>query len=185
MKWHSMICRSRNPRTFTKADCTESDLVQYSVDHLEAAEELYKLSSRWRWQYLHSAGYLSHLGVELLLKACLLHFDGEFPAEHDLRRLFRRLRRGGVRLSEQSRRWLSHLNRCNELRYPDTGTGPDVDVNHWKRTDALFEELRNQIPEEIRKEIISHKRYRANVKSGKAIWPEIKKPNKLTGGDSQ
>jgi HEPN domain-containing protein len=170
---------------FTRADCTESDLVQYSVDHLAAAKKLYELSSRWRWQYLHSAGYLSHLGIELLLKACLLHLDGEFPAEHDLKRLFRRLRKEGVSLSKQNWQWLGHVNRCNELRYPDPGTGPDVDVNHWKRTKALFEELRGHVPEEIRKKIILHERYRSNVKSGKTIWPEIKKPNKPTGGDSQ
>jgi HEPN domain-containing protein len=118
------------------------------------------------------------LGVELLLKACLLHLGGEFPAEHDLKRLFRRLRKEGVRLSEQNRQWLSHLNRCNELRYPDPGTGPDVDVNHWKRTEALYEELRRYVPEVIQDQIVSHERYRSNVKSGKTIWPETKKPNK-------
>jgi len=153
------------------------------VDHLEAAGKLYELSSRWIWQYLHSAGYLSHLAVELPLKACLLHLDGEFPAEHDLKRLFRRLRREGVRLSDQNRQWLSHLNRCNELRYPDPRTGPNVDIDHWKRTKALFEELRSHVPEEIRKQIILHERYRSNVKSGKTIWPETKKPNKPDAAD--
>ncbi len=185
MNWHTILCRNRGRRRFTRADCTESDLVQYSVDHLEAAKKLYELSGRWTWQYLHSAAYLSHLGVELLLKACRLHLDGEFPAEHDLKRLFRRLHKKGVRLSNQNREWLSYLNRCNELRYPDPGTGPEVDVNHWTRTEALFEELRRHIPEEIQKQIVLHERYRSNVKSGKTIWPETRKPNKPTGGDSQ
>lgn len=172
-----MLYRKRKRRTFNRADCNESDLVQYSVDHLEAAEKLYELSNRWTWQYLHSAAYLSHLSVELLLKACHLHLDDEFPAEHDLKRLFKRLHKKGVRLSEQSRQWLSHLNRYNELRYPDSGKGPNVAVNHWNMTKALLEELRKQVPQEIQKEIVTHERYRSNVKSGKTIWPETKQTN--------
>jgi HEPN domain-containing protein len=139
------------------------------VDHLEAAEKLYERSGRWTWQYLHSAAFLSHLGIELLLKACLLHLEGEFPAEHDLKRLFCRLR---IKLSDQSKKWLSYLNRCSQLRYPDRGTGPEVDIDHWKRTQTLFEELRRQVPQEIQTQIVLHKRYRSNVKSGKTIWPE-------------
>jgi hypothetical protein len=93
MNWSNILPWNRNRKVVSRADCTESDLIQYSVDHLEAAEKLYELSSRWTWQYLHSAGFLSHLSIELLLKACLLHLEEVFPAEHDLKRLFRRLQK--------------------------------------------------------------------------------------------
>lgn len=169
MNWHKILCRNRNRRVFTRDDCTESDLIQYSVDHLEAAEKLYELSGRWTWQYLHSAAFLSHLSIELLLKACLLYFKKKFPAEHNLKRLFEPLRKEGIKLSKPSREWLKHLNRCNKLRYPDPGTGPEVDINHWNQTKTLFEELRNCVPDKIQKQIASHKRYRSNVKSGRAI----------------
>jgi len=173
MNWHNILCRNRNRRVFTRDNCTESDLIQYSVDHLEAAEKLYELSGRWTWQYLHSAAFLSHLSIELLLKACLLHLYEQFPAEHDLKRLFRRLRRKQhINLSDQSKQWLSYLNRCSQLRYPDRGPGPEVDINHWNRTQTLFEELRVHVPDEIQKQIVLHERYRSNVKSGKPIWPE-------------
>jgi hypothetical protein len=44
------------------------DLVQFSRDHLFAAETLFNLDVRT----LDSAGYLAQLGIELLLKALLL-----------------------------------------------------------------------------------------------------------------
>ncbi len=42
---------------------------------------------------LDSAGYLSHLSIELLLKVLLLAVKGEFPATHSVQQLFRDLQR--------------------------------------------------------------------------------------------
>lgn len=172
MNLHNIFCWKQKKKVFTRDDCTESDLIQYSVDHLKAAEKLYELSGRWTWEYLHSAAFLSHLGIELLLKACLLHFEDEFPAVHDLKRLFRQLNKKGINLSDQNKKWLNYLNNCNALRYPDPVKRTEVDINQWGKTKALFEELRSNVPEEIQKQIIKHKRYRSNVKSGKTIYPE-------------
>jgi HEPN domain-containing protein len=158
----------------TRADCTESDLIQYSVDHLKTAEKLYELSGRWTWEYLHSASFLSHLGIELLLKACILHFEDQFPTVHDLKRLFRQLHKNGIKLSDQNKKWLNYLNNCNGLRYPDLSSRTEVDINDWGKTKALFEELRKNVPVEIQRQIVTHERYRSNVKSGKTIWPENK-----------
>jgi HEPN domain-containing protein len=163
MNWFNL---NRNKKVYTSADYTESDLVQYSVDHLKAAEKLYELSSRWTWEYLHSAMFLSHLSIELLLKACLLQLEGEFPANHDLKRLFRRLRKKGIELSDQNRKWLNYLGQCIELRYPNPESKLEVDLNQWKQTKALFEELRTNVPKEIQRIIVTHERYRSNVKRG-------------------
>jgi len=159
-------------KVFTRNDCSESDLIQYSVDHLKTAKKLYELSGRWTWEYLHSAAFLSHLGIELLLKACLLHYDNEFPAIHDLKRLNGMLRKKGINISDQNKKWLNYLNGCNALRYPNETARTEVDVNQWEKTKTLFEELRTKVPSEIQKQIIAHERYRSNVKSGKTIWPE-------------
>lgn len=167
--------RNRSRRVFNRNDCAESDLIQYSLDHLRAAEKLYELSGRFTWQYLHSATYLSHLGIELLLKACILHLDGEFPAEHNIKILIRRLHKAGVALSKNSGKWLEYINRGFGLRYPNYKSGTEVDISHWELTKALFEELRRCIPEEIQKQIVNHERYHSNVKSGVPIWPEKKK----------
>lgn len=170
MNWFNKLQRNRKRKIFSRADYTESDLVQYSVDHLEAAEKLYELSGRFTWQYLHSAAFLSHLSIELLLKVCLLHLEGEFPAGHDLKQLFKRLHKKGIELSGQNKKWLNDLNNCNELRYPNPELKLEVDLNQWKQTKALFEELRMNVPKEIQKMIVTHERYRSNVKSGKTIW---------------
>jgi len=159
---------------FTREDCTESDLIQYAVDHLKTAEKLYELSGRWTWEYLHSAAFLSHLGIELLLKACLLHSVSEFPSTHDLKRLFALVRKNdnNIDMSNQNKKWLKYLNGCNALRYPNKSARTEVDINQWRKTKALFEELRDKVPVEIQKQIVTHERYRSNVKSGKTIWPE-------------
>ncbi len=169
MNWFN---HNRSKKVYTSADYSESDLIQYSVDHLKTAEKLYELSSRWTWEYLHSAMFLSHLSIELLLKACLLHLEGEFPANHDLKRLFKSLRKKGIELSDQNKAWINYLSQCIELRYPNPKSKLEVDLNQWKKTKALFEDLRINAPTEIQKMIVIHERYRSNVKSGKTIWPE-------------
>jgi len=172
MKLHNILCWRKTKKVFTRNDCTESDLIQYSVDHLRTAEKLYELSGRWTWLYLHSAAFLSHLSIELLLKACILHFEDKFPAVHDLKRLFGQLRNREFTLSDQNTKWLAYLNGFNALRYPDRGTRTEVDMNQGEKTRALFDELTEHVPKEIQKQIVTHIRYRSNVKSGKAIWPE-------------
>ena len=167
-----MLFLNKSKKVFTRDDCSESDLIQYSVDHLKTAEKLYELSGRWTWEYLHSAAFLSHLGIELLLKACLLHYDNEFPAIHDLKRLKGMLRKKGINISDQNKKWLNYLNGCNALRYPNEKARTEVDVNQWEKTKTLFEELRSKVPSEIQKQIVTHERYRSNIKSGKTIWPE-------------
>jgi HEPN domain-containing protein len=171
MNLNFMIFSKKTSKVFTRKDCTESDLIQYCVDHLKTAEKLYELSGRWTWEYLHSAAFLSHLGIELLLKSCLLHFENEFPAIHDLKRLFGMLQKKGITLSDQNKKWLNYLNECNALRYPNETARTKVDINQWGKTKALFEELRGKVPVEIQKQIVIHERYRSNVKSGKTIWP--------------
>lgn len=181
MNLNCMIFSKRTKKVYTRKDCTESDLIQYCVDHLKTAEKLYELSGRWTWEYLHSAAFLSHLGIELLLKSCLLHFENEFPAIHDLKRLFGMLRKKGINLSDQNKKWLNYLDECNALRYPNESARTEVDINQWAKTKALFEELRAKVPVEIQKQIVTHERYRSNVKSGKTIWPETQIPNGRKG----
>jgi hypothetical protein len=156
---------------FCEADYTRSDLVRYAVDHLAAAEKLYEVSDRFTWQYLHSAAFLSHLGIELLLKACLLDLEGTFPDDHNLKRLFEPLRQKGViELSPQGEAWLNHLSDCHWLGYTNP-TSLQVDLNEWKQTEALFEELKMTVPKEIQKLIVEHERYHSSVKSVKPTWP--------------
>jgi HEPN domain-containing protein len=175
MNLHDVFCWQKK-KVYTRDDCSESDLIQYSWDHLKTAEKLYELSGRFTWEYLHSAAFLSHLSIELLLKACLLHLEDEFPAVHDLKQLSRQLRKNGINLPNHNKEWLNYLNKFNMLRYPNIATRTEVDINHWGKTKALFEELRKNAPVEIQKQIVLNERYSSNVKSGKTIWSENKEP---------
>jgi HEPN domain-containing protein len=137
------------------------------LDHLEAAKELCQLSGHLEWKYLHSAGYLSHLGIELLLKACHLHFFDRFESEHNLKKLYRPLKKKGIKLSHENKQWLNKLTDYFYLRYPGIGSG--VDTKQWEKTKALIEELKANVPKEIRNQIVKQERYPENVKNGRII----------------
>ena len=76
---------ARRKRVFRLSDGFQpAELIRYGVDHLRAAERLFAGSPLFD----DSAGYLAHLGIELLLKSMLLHADGRFPEEHRLQQLY-------------------------------------------------------------------------------------------------
>ena len=157
-------------RVYTKADYTEEDLLQYGLDHLNAAKKLFDLSGRQQWDYIISATYLSHLGVELLLKACHLHLFKSFKGTHDLKELFRPLEKQGIKLSKENKEWLNKgLKHAVEARYPDQGLGPDIGTEQWNKTASLIEELKNALPREIQKQLAFLERYRSNVRSGRVL----------------
>jgi HEPN domain-containing protein len=165
MKWFSFGDRKK---IYTKKDYTVKDLLQYSLDFIETAEKLFEISKRDNWEYLLSAAYLSHLGIELLLKACHLHFFGGFEGIHDLNKLFGPLEKQGVRLEKDSRKWLKELNRYGIVRYPDPEKTPEIDSSHWDKTKSLIKNLDSEVPE-IRKERVNLKRYRSNVRSDRTL----------------
>jgi HEPN domain-containing protein len=169
MKLLKIISRSSDRKVFTSKDCSVADLIRYGVDHLAAAETLYQHSGLSRWEYLHSVTYLSHLSIELLLKAWLLELSGQFPAEHNLKRLFSLLPKKDQKLKSQDLLWLYQLSRSFELRYPDPKAASIVSLDDWPKTKHLFEELRASAPAEVRRQIVLSERYQSSVKGGKAI----------------
>ena len=167
---------NQKKRVFTEKDCKVENLIRYGVDTYESAKVLYKCSGRLKWDYLHSAGYLSQLSVELLLKAWLLHLYKMFPAEHDLNKLFRPLHEKRVKLSPESEKWLKGLNQYNVVRYPDSGKEPEVDINHWEKTEALFQELRKCMPKKLALMVTWATRYSSNDSDGKIMETRKKRP---------
>src|SRR2546428_512 len=104
-------------REFTAAEgYTTRDLVAYARDHVASARVLFRTS----FDCYDSAGYLSHLGIELLLKAFLLHHTGRFPNEHDLVRLLALVHEHEptIALSDAEQRILRQVNTFNFSRYP-------------------------------------------------------------------
>ncbi len=132
--------------TYRKSDgYTVEGLCQSANDHLVSAMHLFMCHGP---QTYDSAGYLSHLGVELLLKAALLDRTEEFPNEHNLKQLIRRLQATGFALGLSSARSeaLELLDSFSELRYPEPEGLSPIGDESWATVYDLYEWLLVQLP---------------------------------------
>ena len=130
---------------------TVEGLLQSGFDHLDAAYELFENSYR----FLDSAGYLAHLGFEVIIKSYILHMFGCFENEHSLVRLCAKIREKDAKfLSEStSETFLSDLDSFYELRYPHPGRpGGRVEVggDMVPNIKALEDSIWNALPEQLR-----------------------------------
>ena len=125
MKWYS------------KADgYSAAELICAAQDHMDSAGVLFVTS----FVCFDSAGYLSHLSIELAAKAGLLERDGKFPNSHDLKDLFSLLKEAcGLSLTDAEARVVEKLNEFGLLRYPEEITPeignedfPDVEHTFWQ-----------------------------------------------------
>jgi len=77
--------KSRSKRHFFTGDEYQVvDLLQAAIDHLASAKALFERGPRC----YDSAGYLAHLGFELIFKAVLLQTACRFPDTHSFSTLF-------------------------------------------------------------------------------------------------
>jgi HEPN domain-containing protein len=105
-------------KIFTRQDgFTELNLLQAASDHLESAKMLFDRHFRC----FDSAGYLCHLGIELVLKAILLNICNEFPNEHYLSKLSGLNAKQCVKVNYERKHsdTIKMLDNFNELRYPN------------------------------------------------------------------
>ncbi len=134
------------PQVFKREDGYEpKDLIHFGLDHVNAAEKLFEASP----SYYDSAGYLVHVGFELLLKAWHLEVLGEFPGVHSLTDLVERLKAEGqqLHLTDEETTVLQVVDTYSELRYPNPAQGVEVGSDDWDRIDALLNKLWEQTPE--------------------------------------
>jgi HEPN domain-containing protein len=127
------------------------DLLQFGLDHLRAAKFLYNGSP----SFYDSAGYLSHLGVELLLKAWLLDISGEHPKTHRLMILWNKLISLGQNLliQEENMQWMQELDNHYSLRYPPESKPIETGSDDWDKTEKLFSELCLHMPGPLQEKI--------------------------------
>ncbi len=134
------------PRVFKRQDGFEPrDFIHSSLDHVNAAEKLIEISP----SFFDSAGYLVHLGFELLLKAWHLEAFGEFNRGHSLKDLAEQLRNKGqeLNLSEEENKILEIADTYGELRYPNPGNGVEVGDDDWAKIENLLSGIWEQTPE--------------------------------------
>ena len=142
-------------KTYDYADGYRSaGLLQAAADHLSAAQTLFKDENV---EHLDSAGYLAHLGVELMLKAMLLHTVREFPETHSLEGLYGDVvphyPKAKLRGCESPYRGiLIALDKFYALRYPSLPESPGVSRGDWSAIKLFVDRLREAMPTELRKE---------------------------------
>jgi HEPN domain-containing protein len=147
----------------TTKDYLPKDLLQFGIDHLRAAKFLYNASP----SFYDSAGYLSHLGIELLLKAWLLDITGEHPKTHSLITLREKLISLKQDLSPQGEniQWIRELDKYSRLRYPFKSEPIETGSDDWDKTEKLFSELCLHMPEHLLEKI----QRLENTKKGRRI----------------
>ncbi len=139
-------------KKFTRQDgFSEGELLHWAIDHLASAKILFEASHRC----FDSAGYLSHLGIELVLKAILLNHSNEFPNEHSLAELTNLIVKSGVNLNytRGHEETLKTLDGFYELRYPRPISPLEIGDSDWSAIEALFEHLVFILPDEIQQNL--------------------------------
>lgn len=130
---------------------SEITLLHSAIDHLASAKVLFDTNGRC----FDSAGYLSHLGIELVLKAILLNHCNEFPNEHSLAKLSNLIVKSGVNLNYTNghEETLKTLDGFYELRYPKPINPIEIGDDDWSDIEALFEHLIFILPDEIQQNL--------------------------------
>src|SRR4030042_2595452 len=160
------MCISRSHK-FTKKDgYTEKDLLHYAVDHLKSAKVLFEK----HYDLYDSAGYLSHLGIEMILKAMLLNREGEFPGVHKLGLLFRRLE--DISLTNEQERLIKKLDKFERLRYPNPRKAIEIGDEDWDRIHYFVLYFFAKFPKKLQEEF---KKIDRTKKGGRIVMWKRKK----------
>ena len=135
------------PRSFTKDEYVAEDLLQAGLDHLSAAKILLNSDPF----VFDSAGYLAHMGLELMLKSWLLHLNGKFQGIHPLADLIQNLRDSGneVQLSDREEQTLAYLSNFVELRYPTKNSPIEIGSEDMQQIYELADAIWEKLPQEL------------------------------------
>jgi len=136
-------------KIYSKADgVIVDDMLHFGYGHIDAARALLEDDAA----YLDSAGYLAHLGTEVVLKSWHLHVFGQFEEGHKLQELYDKLKTHDNKnnLGTENEEFLKELDKLYLLRYPRKKEGP-VEVGSDMLTifDNFLESLWRNLPDEM------------------------------------
>ena len=147
-------------RMFSTADgLVPADFAHCALDHVTAAHALFETNP----SHYDSAGYLAHIGVELLLKSWLLQAAGQFAGIHNLQLLYKELvaNHGAPALDQAQLEVLATLDQYEQLRYPNPKQPTEVGDEDWPRIEALVgficRAMPQQVPEALEQVVPGHK----------------------------
>lgn len=124
------------------------DFLHSGLDHMTGAQLLFRSDDPGHFD---SAGYLAHIGVELLLKAWLLEVAGEFEGIHNLNALYATLMKncGAPALDEEQQDVIKMLDQFEQLRYPNPKQPTEIGDEDLPGIDALVGSICRSMPQSI------------------------------------
>jgi len=137
------------PKKYTSKDgYNYIDLFHFGNDHLKAADYLFKYSP----VYYDSAGYLYHLGFELILKSICLFKNGYFENVHDLKSILKLVETLKSN-KKYNRKALDIINTYNDLRYPKIISPIEIGLDDLPKIIEFREYIESEIPNEMKIQI--------------------------------
>ena len=132
---------------------SELALFQSASDHLASASALFELGPR----YYDSAGYLSHLAIELLIKALLLNKCNEFTDEHSLINLKNKFENnhGSLIFCGDHENTIKFLEGFKHLRYPKIVAPIEIGSDDWEKIEKLARFIFFLFPDSLQKQFIN------------------------------
>lgn len=143
------------------------DLLKFAIDHLRSANLLFQHTPI----YFDSGGYLSHLGLELVLKSILLNTNGEFPGIHDLKKLYKLVKKSGFILKTTEEDILNKVNQFYHLRYASPTKPIEIGDEDWANIEHLANSLLSNFPEETLKKLYDTDYYE---KGGRILMKKVR-----------
>lgn len=135
-------------KRFTRADGFKpEDLMHSGIDHIGSAEVLFQRDP----SCYDSAGYLAHLGLELILKGMHLFTLHEFQDSHELKKLYDRLQANETvpPLGAEMRDLLARLSTFGELRYPKPAGPVEIGSDDLPEIRAFARVLLHAMPKDL------------------------------------
>ena len=169
-------------RVFTKTDYKPADLLQAGLDHLKGAEILLDMSP----EVFDSAGYLAHMGIELMLKSWILHSLESFDGIHSLEQLVEKMQCPScqVALTEREYQTLAYLKKFEELRYPSIKTPVEIgseDIHLiYEVANAIWQQMPDQLVKEYEQILPGNKGGRVFMRRPKNIPRDLKLETGIT-----
>ena len=138
----------KGKRKFTRDDGYEpNDLLHYGIDHLACAKHLFELEPKT----YDSAGYLSQLGIELIMKAILLFTQKYFTDTHCLEDIYNDISslRKKWTLPKKHKETIVLLDNFYKLRYPKTRGPIEIGAEDWSRIEELYVALTKRLAKSL------------------------------------
>ena len=145
------MTEKRNGYFYVEDGYAAHDLLQFGIDHIASAGVLIDRDPRC----YDSAGYISHIGFELVFKAIALHTLGRFRQSHSFSALMVKENLGQNRfdIPKQHRAIFIKLDSYGGLRYPNPLGSPSIGSEDWESIQSFYEFVESKLPKELSQQL--------------------------------